>query len=515
MNPIVETASGKIRGAVVDGIAAFRGVPYGASTAGAARFMPPRPPAPWAGVRDALDYAGQAPQARLGPAPRSEMVNFSGLPDGSPETEDCLTLNVWTPGADGAAKRPVMVWLHGGAFSYGSSNSLRLQGMRLCQRGDVVLVTVNQRLNIFGHLDLSQVGGAEYAESGNAGTLDMIAALHWVRDNIGAFGGDPGCVTIFGESGGGGKVSTLLAMPSARGLFHRAIVQSGAAVRLRTRDRAAKLTEAVLAELGLSRASLAELHAVPMQRLLAAIGPAQQAIGSSPWPLLDRYPFGPVVDGTLLPRQPFDPDATPVSSDIPLIIGDCSHEASLFFAHDDKVWHRTLTEAELHTRVAAVAGGASDRVVALYGRLMPEASPAERLIATLTDSNFRIRSLLMATRRAQQGGAPVWMYSFAWQTPLHDGRLGAPHAIDVPFTFDTLEFTNATDRSAGAHALAATMSGAWAAFARNGVPDHASLPAWPAYTVGERRTMVLDVDCRVTHDPGAETREMWTEIVGG
>ncbi len=377
-----------------------------------------------------------------------------------------------------------------------------------------MVVTVNQRLNIFGHLDLSQVGGAEYARSGNAGTLDMIAALHWVRDNIAAFGGDPGCVTIFGESGGGGKVSTLLAMPSARGLFHRAIVQSGAAVRLRTRDRAAKLTEAVLADLGLTRASLAELHAVPMRRLLAAIGPAQQAIGPSPWPLLDRYPFGPVVDGTLLPRQPFDPDATPVSADIPLIIGDCSHEASLFLAHDDKVWHRTLTEAELRTRVAAVAGDAADRVVALYRRLMPDATPADRLIATLTDCNFRVRSLLMAERRARQGGAPVWMYSFAWQTPLFDGRLGTPHAIDVPFTFDTLEFTNATDRSAGRACAGGRMSGAWAAFARNGVPDHASLPAWPAYTVGERRTLVLDVDCQVTHDPGAEARQLWAEIAG-
>jgi para-nitrobenzyl esterase len=514
MNPIVETIDGKLRGSVIDGVAAFRGVPYGASTAGANRFMPPRPVQPWAGVRDALDYAGQAPQARLGPPPRTEMVDFSGPPDGSPETEDCLTLNVWTPAVDSAARRPVMVWLHGGAFSYGSSNSLRLQGMRLCKRGDVVLVTVNQRLNIFGHLDLSQFGGADYAASGNAGTLDMIAALQWVRDNIAQFGGDPGCVTIFGESGGGGKVSTLLAMPSARGLFHRAIVQSGAAVRLRTPDRAAALTEAVLRDLGLTRAALAELHTVPMRRLLAAIGPAQQAIGASAWPLLDRYPFGPVVDGTLLPRQPFDPDVTPVSADIPLIIGDCTHEASLFLAHDDAVWHRTLTEAELHARVAAVAGAQADRVVATYRRLMPDASPAERLIATLTDCNFRIRSLLMAERRARQGGAGVWMYSFAWRTPLFDGRLGAPHAIDVPFTFDTLEFTNATDRSAGAHALAAAMSGAWAAFARTGEAGGASLPAWPVYTAAQRETMVLDGDCRVVRDPGAETRVLWEEVVG-
>ncbi|HUN39646.1 MAG TPA: carboxylesterase family protein [Acetobacteraceae bacterium] len=515
MNPTVEIASGKLRGAIVEGVAAFRGVPYGASTAGANRFMPPRPVAPWAGVRDASDYAGQAPQARLGPAPRAEMVNFSGPPDTSPETEDCLTLNVWSAALDRAARRPVMVWLHGGAFSYGSSNTMRLQGMRLCSKGNVVLVTVNQRLNIFGHLDLSRFGGAEYAASGNAGTLDMIAALHWVRDNIAAFGGDPGNVTIFGESGGGGKVSTLLAMPSARGLFHRAIVQSGAAVRLRTRDRAEALTDAVLRELGLARASFMELHSVPARRLLAAIGPAQQAIGASPFPLLDRYPFGPVVDGTLLPRQPFDPDATPVSTDIPLIIGDCTHEASLFLAHDDKVWHRTLTEMELEARVAAIAGDVhADRVMETYRRLDPTASPADRLIATLTDCNFRIRSALLAERKVAQGGAPVWIYSFAWQTPLFDGRLGAPHAIDVPFTFDTLEFSNATDRSAGAYGLAAAMSGAWAAFAHDGVPRHAAMPAWPAYTPGEHATMVLDTKCRVERDPGQEGRALWREVIG-
>jgi len=511
MNPIVETTAGKIRGTTIDGVAVFRSVPYGAPTSGANRFMPPRAPSPWAGVRDALDYAGQAPQARLGPAPRTEMVNFSGNPDPSPETEDCLTLNVWTPSAD-SAKRPVMVWLHGGAFSYGSSNSLRLQGMRLCKRNDVVLVTVNQRLNILGHLDLSQIGGAEYAQSGNAGTLDMVAALQWVRDNIAAFGGDAGCVTIFGESGGGGKVSTLLAMPAARGLFHRAIVQSGASVRLRTQERATKLTEAVLRELGLSRATLAELHTVSVARLVATIGPAQQAIGPSQWPLFDRYPFGPVVDGTIVPRHPFDPDAPAVSADIPLIVGDTSHEASLFLAHDDKVWHGTLTEAELPGRVAAIAGAATDRVVATYRRLMPDASPAERLIATLTQGQFHSRSLAMASRKAAQGAAPVWMYSFAWKTPLFDGRLGAPHAIDVPFTFDTLEFTNATDRSAAAHALAVTMSGAWATFARTGVPGHASLPAWPTYSLADWATMVLDADCHVVRDPAAEARALWRGV---
>ena len=243
--PTVETSAGQVRGAIIEGVAAFKCIPYGAPTSGANRFMPPRKPAPWAGVRDAVDYTGHAPQQGLRAPTRPELADFSGPPDTSPETEDCLTLNVWSPGLD-ASKRPVMVWFHGGAFAYGTANVARLQGSRLARRGDVVVVTVNQRLNIFGFLDLSAVGGADFAASGNAGTLDMVAALEWVRDNIDRFGGDPGNVTIFGESGGGGKVCTLLAMPSARGLFHRAIVQSGAAVRLRERDRAMQLTDAVL-----------------------------------------------------------------------------------------------------------------------------------------------------------------------------------------------------------------------------------------------------------------------------
>ncbi|HET8995672.1 MAG TPA: carboxylesterase/lipase family protein [Acetobacteraceae bacterium] len=514
MDPVVETASGRIRGTVIEGVAAFKSIPYGASTVGANRFLPPRPPQPWAGIRDALDYVGQSPQSRTGMPQRAELATFSGPPDTSPETEDCLTLHVWTPSADPAARRPVMVWLHGGAFSFGSANSLRLQGMRLCRRGDVVLVTVNQRLNIFGFLDLSQFAGPEYAQSGNAGTLDMLAALHWVRDNIAAFGGDPGNVTIFGESGGGGKVSTLMAMPAARGLFHRAIVQSGAAVRLRTVERAAKLTDAVLHELGLGRAAVAELQAVPMQRLQAAIEPAVKALGPSPWPLLDRYPFGPVVDGTLLPRQPFDPDATPVSADIPLIIGDTTHEAASFIAYDNRVWSGTLTEDELRRWVAGIAGSHTDRVIALYRQLHPAASPAQRLIATLTDCNFRLRSLLLAERKVKQAGAPVWMYSFAWRTPLFDGRLGAPHALDVPFTFDTLDFTNATDRSAGAHALAGTMATAWANFARSGVPGAEGMPEWPTFRLEDRATMVLDAPCRVARDPGREGRLLWQEIAG-
>ena len=509
-DPIVETKSGRLRGSDEAGILAFRGIPYGASTAGRNRFLPPQPVQPWAGMRDALRYQGHAPQALDGVNRRPEMADFSGAPDTTPEGEDCLTLNLWTPGTTG--KRPVMVWYHGGAFSYGSANSLRTQGNSLCRRGDVVVITVNQRLNIFGHLYLAEIGGPEFAASGNAGTLDMLAALQWVRDNAAAFGGDPANVTIFGESGGGGKVSTLLAMPAAQGLFHRAVIQSGAAVRLIDKDRANRLADAVLKTLGLSAHQLPELQMLPIPQLLAAIAPASKAIGPTEHRLFDRYNFGPVVDGNILPSQPFDPIAPDMSKNIPLMIGDMKDEMAIFLAPDDKIWHRTLTETEMHSRVAAVAGPDTDRVIELYRRLHPEANPAERLIATLTDSNFRIRSLTLAQRKAAQNAAPVYMYAFNWETPVHGGRLKAPHAMDVPFTFDTLEHVGSTDRSPVAHELAARMSTTWAAFARNGAPDNPAIPHWPAYNTQTRETMILDTNWVVAADPNQDTRLLWQDI---
>ena len=510
-DPVAETTSGQLRGVDEAGISAFRGIPYGASTAGRNRFLPPQPPLPWAGVRDASSYQGHAPQAVDGASRRPELADFSGAPDTTPESEDCLTLNLWTPGI-GAGKRPVMVWFHGGAFSYGSANSLRTQGNSLCRRGDVVVVTVNQRLNIFGHLYLADIGGAEFSDSGNAGTLDMVAALRWVRDNIARFGGDPANVTIFGESGGGGKVSTLLAMPAAQGLFHRAIIQSGATVRLIAKDRANRLAEAVLKTLGLTARQLGDLQMVPVAKMLAAIGPASKAIGPTDHKLFDRYDFGPVVDGKTVPNQPFDPVAPAISEHIPLMIGDMKDEMAIFLAPDDKIWNRTLTESEMHGRVMAVAGAATDRVIALYKRLHPETSPAELLIAILTDSNFRIRSLTLAQRKAAQNRAPVFMYAFEWETPVHGGRLKAPHAMDVPFTFDTLEFVGSTDRGPAAHALAARMSTTWTAFARTGSPDNPAIPPWPAYNAQTRDTMILNTTWSIAADPNKETRLLWQEI---
>ncbi len=510
--PLIETPAGKLRGTVIDGILAFKSVPYAATTAGAARFLPPSPPQPWAGIRDAGEYTGHAPQIGLRPASRPELADLYGIGDTSPPSEDSLTVNVWTPALNDGAKRPVMVWLHGGAFSYGTGNGERTRGSRLCKRGDFVVVCVNHRLNILGFLDLSSVAGPEYATSGNAGMLDIVAALEWVRDNISAFGGDPDCVTIFGESGGGGKVCTLMAMPAAQGLFHRAIVQSGAVVLHRSRDRAAKLTDAVLRELAITPAGLQD---VPLARLMAAVGPAQKALGPSQKPLFDRYPFGPVVDGTILPRQPYSPDATALSAHIPLLIGDMKDESASFVATDDKMWFRTLDETELHARVTHLAGPQAARTIATYRAANPAMNPAELLIAIRTDAEFRIRSLTVAERQAALQSAPVFMYAFEWETPVHEGRLKSPHALDVPFTFDTLDLTRAHGDRPDAFHLSATMAETWINFARTGRPSHPNLPPWPAYDTKTRPTMILDTDCHVTNDPRAEGRKLWQELTMG
>jgi para-nitrobenzyl esterase len=514
MEPIVETAGGKVRGAASAGIYAFKGIPYGASTAGANRFQPPRPAEPWAGVRDALALGARAPQWQAGPTRRPGMATLLGPVDTSPETEDCLALHVWTPGLDDA-KRPVMVWLHGGAFHFGSANRAVTDGANLARRGDVVVVSVNHRLNILGHLDLSAVGGERYAHSGNAGVLDLVAALEWVRDNAERFGGDPGNVTIFGESGGGGKVSVLLAMPAARGLFHRAIIQSGASLRVTARERGTALAEAALQQLGVGRDSIDRLQTIPVEQLVAAITPAKRAVGRPELPLLDRYDFGPVVDGHDLPQQPCDPAPAAFSDTIPLLIGDTKDEATRFLVDDDAVWNRTLSAAELRSRLAAVAGGEADRLVDLYRTRAPQANPAELLIAALTHGQFWVRSGLFAERKAAPQRAPVCMYSLAWETPAFDGRLKAPHALDLPFVFDNTETAEATAGAAGARDLAAAMSASWAAFARTGNPRSDALPDWPAYTADARTVMVFDRECRTVTDPDRDARLWWARVATG
>jgi para-nitrobenzyl esterase len=512
-SPVVETASGRIAGVTSGGVHVFKGIPYGASTAGAGRFMPPRKPEPWSAVRETIAYAGRSPQAAASPQ-RPELATVWGPIDTLPVGEDCLTLHVWTPALD-HSKRPVMVWLHGGAFSWGSANSPRYDGTNLARRHDVVVIAVNHRLNIFGHLDLSGVGDERFAQSGNAGVLDLVAALEWVRAHAARFGGDPGNVTIFGQSGGGGKVCALLAMPAAKGLFHKAIVQSGASVRFAEPERTARLADAVLRHLGLGPGQLDALQALPLERLQQAVEPAQRTLPRPRLPLLDRYNFGPVIDGSVIPGHPFDPGAPAVSDDIPIMIGGTRDESAIFLAPDDAVWNRTITDDDVRRRIAAVAGDAADGLLAYYRQRDPAAGPADRLITALSASNFGVRSVMLAERKARRARAPVWMYSFDWQTPAFDGRLKAPHSVDVPFVFDTLDVIGEAHRKPGAQALADRVSRTWATFARSGAPDNDLIPAWPAYEAGRRATMLFDDECRVVDDAEGEVRLLWDKVATG
>ena len=445
-DPIVETAYGKVRGYTAEGVCTFRDVRYGASTQGKNRFLPPQKPDPWAGVRDATSYGYSAPQtnpATRGSAePQSAIGQILAASDGfraaPAESEDCLFLNVWTAGLDASRKRPVMVWLHGGGYSMGSASSLLYDGANLARRGDVVVVGVNHRLNVFGYTHLGDLGGPQYAHAGNAGQLDIVAALQWIRDNIERFGGDPKRVMIYGESGGGGKVSMLLASPPAKGLFHRAVIESGPGVRMGERAPATKAAEMLLAELKLDAQRLPEIHKLPTDAILSAYfavtaALARQGSGGG----MAGGGFGPVLDPVDLPAHPYHPAATRISEDVPVIVGWNKTEATAFSFGDEQLF--SLDEAGMRKRIEPLAGSDTDRLLQAYKREFPKLSPSGTYFYISSYSMMGSGSVTIAERKAALGKASAYLYRLDWETPVDQGKLISPHGLEMPLVFDNVE----------------------------------------------------------------------------
>jgi para-nitrobenzyl esterase len=500
---IVETTTGKIRGITIQGIKTFVGIPYGDTTAGENRFMPPKKPKPWGGVRDALIFGPRVPQRDTTSdivAVPIDWFNQSGR-----FGEDCLVLNVWTPGVNDGRKRPVMFWLHGGGFHQGSGMQTYYDGKALCRRGDVVVVTSNHRLASLGYLYLAELGGPDYAQTGNVGMLDIVAALEWVRDNIATFGGDPNNVMVFGCSGGGAKTSTLHAMPSAKGLFHRAIIQSGPGLKARTREEATKSAEQLLTALGIDKTRIRELHKMPIERILDAQSAAEGPRQSMP------AAYAPVVDGAVLPRNPFDPDAPEMSADVPLIIGTTKDEAAFFSINElDAVY--SLDEQGLRTRVRAMLKDTTDQILSGYHRIYATDTPTDLLFRIVTDQRMWINSIKLAERKAALHRGLVYMYRWAWPTPVWGGRLRSTHGGELSFVFDTTDLAyTMTGGTAEARALAAKMSSTWIAFARSGDPNIKELPRWDPYTTETRATMVFNNNSTVVRDPEKQARELWQQ----
>jgi para-nitrobenzyl esterase len=494
-----ETSFGRVRGVDVAGVKTFKGIPYGASTSGRNRFMPPVDPAKWTGVRDALQYGPSAPQHD--PDAPGAAARLAVATDGLPaESEDCLVLNIWTPAVNDGQKRPVMFWCHGGGFATGSGSSSGTDGTNLARRGNVVVVSINHRLNVLGFTNLVEPLGRDFASSGDVGMLDIVHALTWVRNNIERFGGDPGTVMIFGQSGGGRKVSTLLTMPAAKGLFHRAVIESGATIKLVERDAAARVASRLLAKLALSSTQISDLQSLPVQKIMSAYfavvrdmaGADQMTVG-----------FSPTMDGTIVSQHPYHPTASPVSADVPVMLGTTRTEMTL--SSDAAAF--SLDEISMKKRVTDLIGEHAPPTIDVYRRANVGATPSDIYFLIASDYRYGAPAMKIAERRAALGKGPVYLYYFCWETPVEGGRLKSPHTMEIPFAFDNVKVSaRFTGGGQDAMALADKISDAWIAFARSGDPNTKKLPRWPAFNASERPTMVFNSVSKVVNDPLREQR---------
>ena len=488
---VVSTDKGKVAGYILDGVTVYKGIPY----ARAERFMPAEPVEKWEGIRSCRQYGPVCPQPDRQGWLNDEIAFAFNWDDGF-AMEDCLRLNIWTPAPDGK-KRPVMVWLHGGGYTAGSGQELpSYEGSNLAKSEDVVVVSINHRLNVLGFLDLSAFG-EKYAKSGNAGLLDIVAALQWVRRNIASFGGDPANVTIFGQSGGGGKVSTLLATPSAKGLYHKAIVQSGSMLRTMEAKYSRKIGAATLRNLGLDASSIDRIATVPYKELLAAGDKAvAQVKAEAEKEGISTFIFGwaPTVDGAVLPAQPFDAKAPEMSADVPLLVGSTLHE---FTASTYVPALRSVTREDAIDFVRRTYGEKTNSFVELFAKAYPGYKPLDLID---TDFTFRPGVLEQAALKCRQGAAPVYVYMFCWESQVLDGILRSTHCMEIPFVFNNATVhASMTGGTKEAVELASKMSHSWANFARTGNPNAEGLPQWEAFNCETMPTMIFDNECKVLY----------------
>ena len=487
---VLEIATGRIRGRETDVGHEFLGIPYGADTSGANRFGPPSPPAAWTGIRECFTLPLKTPQT-----PRAIRPANAWIRDTTDTSEDCLGLNVYTPALDGRTDRPVMVYLHGGGFEFGSGGSPGIHGGNLAKAGDVIVVTLNHRLNVFGYAYFGEDAPA-FAGSSAAGMFDIILALEWVRDNIEAFGGNPGNVTIFGQSGGGSKVAIMMTMPRAKGLFHKAIIQSASSMlRLATPESAARSMHALTNELGVDGPEA--LQKVPAETLLKAYRTAVEARNGND-------SFRPVMDGKDIPNHPFDVTAANIAADVPLMLGSCETEKSFYDVVADPA-SLPLDEAALTREVARFVGideAQSKKLIAGYrtGREDLDGRHLYNIISS--DHMYRRNEVEAAERKASRAGAPVYLYEFTWKTPVLGGILKTPHTLCIPFAFGNIEIAKEfVGEGPAQEALQAKVMGAWISFAQSGNPNHAGLANWPAFNIEDRPTMIFDDECRAENNP--------------